>query len=603
MHAGELMVLSGIVVAGFGCQWLAWRVRLPSILLLLLAGTLAGPVFHWIDPDRLLGDLLRPVVSLAVAVILYEGALTLRLSEIRGQGGVVRNLVTVGVLITWVSASFAAWYFLDWHVYLATLFGAIVTVSGPTVIVPLLKTIRPKSALARILRWEGILVDPLGAILAVLVFDFMVITQTADTTSQLFGIVGLIVAVGSATGIVAGHALGVVLRNHWLPDYLRDYAALATLVLAFAASEALAAESGLLAATVMGIWQANMRDLEIEDILDFKESLTLVLVAAVFILLAARLDFGHLARLGAGALVVLVFLQLLAGPARALVCTIGSGLAWRDRLYLGWILPRGIVAAAVASLFALRLEELKYPGADDLVPLVFTIIIGTVVLQSLSGRLVARWFGVSEPEPHGVLIIGANPAALAFAHALHDEGRRVIVSSMNWYGIRKARMAGLPVYYGSPVSSYADSHLDLSGIGFLLAMSDRPDLNELSCLRFRYEFGRDAVYTIRQASESGHEKHKISGQSGGRLLYDGERSIVDLIDAVNAGAEPRTTEISENYTYEDYKSANPERIPLFVSHEDGRLVFPVDSDDPEVRPSWRVSALLPAEKKKSRVPD
>jgi len=179
----------------------------------------------------------------------------------------------------------------------------------------------------------------------------------------------------------------------------------------------------------------------------------------------------------------------------------------------------------------------------------------------------------------------------------------VIVSSMNWYGIRKARMAGLPVYYGSPVSSYADSHLDLSGIGFLLAMSDRPDLNELSCLRFRYEFGRDAVYTIRQASESGHEKHKISGQSGGRLLYDGERSIVDLIDAVNAGAEPRTTEISENYTYEDYKSANPERIPLFVSHEDGRLVFPVDSDDPEVRPSWRVSALLPAEKKKSRVPD
>jgi len=595
MHSSDLLILSGVLFAGFACQWIAWRLKLPSILFLLLAGILAGPVLGWLRPDEVFGDLLEPVVSLAVAVILYEGSMTLKLAEIRGHGAVVRNLVTVGVLITWTAATLSAICFLGWDIYLAALFGAIVTVSGPTVILPLIRTIRPTSSLSSIFRWEGILVDPLGAILAVLVFDFIIVIQTAATKMQLVTTFGLMIAVGVGLGIVIGHLFGVVFRRHWLPDYLRDYAALASVIIVFGISESVASETGLLAVTVMGVWQANMRDLDLEDILDFKESLTLVLVAALFIVLAARIDVGGLLSLGAGGLAVLLTLQFLGGPARALVSSIGSDLNWRERLYLGWLFPRGIVAAAVSALFALRLEAAGYPGAEYLVPMVFTIIIGTVVIQSLTGGILARWLGVSNPEPNGVLVVGANPAALAFAAALTEAGHRVLVASTGWDGISKARMAGLPVFYGSPVSRYAESHLDLIGLGHLLALSHRPGLNELACIRYRYEFGRDAVFTVPQQAERSHEKHRISGQSGGRVLYSGRLSMNQLLELVESGVKARTTEITESFTFKDYREKYPRRLVVFITDDSGHLQFPVDEDALRVPAGAKVTAFAPVD--------
>lgn len=595
MHSGDLLILSGVLFAGFACQWLAWRLKLPSILFLLVAGIVAGPVLGLLRPDEVFGDLLEPVVSLAVAVILYEGSMTLKLAEIRGHGAVVRNLVTLGVLVTWIVATVSAVYFLGWDIYLAALFGAIVTVSGPTVILPLIRTIRPNSALSGIFRWEGILVDPLGAILAVLVFNFIVVTATAATRIQLVTTLGLMIAVGVGLGIVMGHLFGVILRRHWLPDYLRDYAALASVIIVFGVSESVASETGLLAVTVMGVWQANMRDLDLDDILDFKESLTLVLVAGLFIVLAARLDFGGLLSLGGGGVAVLLSLQFLGGPARAVLSSIGSDLNWRERLYLGWLFPRGIVAAAVSALFALRLESAGYPGAEFLVPMVFTVIVGTVVIQSLTGSLLARWLGVSNPEPNGVLVVGANPAALAFATALREAGHRVLVASTGWDGISKARMAGLPVFYGSSVSRYAESHLDLIGLGHLLALSHRPGINELACIRYRYEFGRDAVFTVPHHAERGHEKHRISGQSAGRILFSGRLSLDELLELVDNGAKARTTEITDSFTFEDYREKYPRRHVLFITDDSGRLRFPVGEDTLRVPAGSKVTALATAD--------
>ncbi len=579
MHGSQLLLLSGIVAIGFACQWFAWRVKLPSILFLLLTGIVVGPGIGWLDPDALFGDLLEIFVSLAVAVILYEGSLTLKFSEIRGHGKVVRNLVTLGVATTWLIATSAAHLLLDWDLLLAALFGAIVTVSGPTVIVPLLRTIRPTSALASIFRWEGILVDPLGAIFAVLVFDFIIVSQTAAGIGHVFTLFGVIILTGVGLGALAGYTFGVVLRKHWLPDYLRDYAALALVLFVFAVSETVESESGLLAVTVMGVWQANMRGVDLEDILDFKESLTLVLVAALFIVLAARIDPGELAALGGGAILVLLTLQFLAGPARALVCSAGSNLNMRERLFLGWVFPRGIVAAAVSALFALRLENAAFPGAEKLVPMVFIVIVGTVVIQSLSGRAVAKWLGVSDPEPNGVLIVGANPVALLYAEALKKAGRRVLVASMGWDGIRAARMKGLPVYYGSPVSEYAERHLELIGLGHLLALSHRPGLNELACVRYRFEFGRDSVYTMPTIMEKAHEKHQISGEAAGRILFGGARSFADLAELVEAGVDIKSTEITDEFTVEDYVEKYPDRIPLFITLANGRLRFPLDESE------------------------
>lgn len=592
MHGDNLFILSGVLVAGFACQWLAWRVKLPSILFLLLAGIVVGPTLGLIDPDAVFGDLLEPFVSLAVAVILYEGSLTLKLREIDGHGRVVRNLVTVGVLITFGIATASAHLLLGWDLYLAALFGAIVTVSGPTVIVPLLRTVRPTNALANILRWEGILVDPLGAILAVLVFDFIVVTQTAATTSQLFGTFGLIVIVGAGLGVVVGQAFGIVLRKHWLPDFLRDYAALATVILVFGLAESVATESGLLAVTIMGVWQANMRDLDLEDILDFKESLTIVLVAGLFILLAARIDFNSLAGLGFGAVGVLLILQLVAGPLRALASSVGSELKWAERAFLGWIFPRGIVAAAVSALFALRLEGMGYPGAENLVPMVFTIIVGTVVIQSLSGGLVARWLGIANPDPNGVLIVGANRVALAYAKALQSAGHRVLVASTSWDGISKARMAGMPVFYGSPVSSYAERHLELIGLGRLLALSNRPGINELACVKYRYEFGRESVYTAKHDSESAHEKHQVSGEAAGRVLFGGKTSMKDLFALFQGEFTTKTTELTESFSYANYSAQHPERVILFITTPDGRVRFPVEEEKQRYAAGSKITAFV-----------
>ncbi|MGW8367434.1 MAG: cation:proton antiporter [Gammaproteobacteria bacterium] len=593
MHNLDLVVLSAIFVAGFACQWIAWRVKLPSILFLLLTGILAGPALGWLNPDELLGDLLTPVVSIAVAIILYEGSLTLKLSEIRGHGAVVRNLVTVGVVITWLAATTAAHSVLGWDIHLAALFGGIVTVSGPTVIMPLLRTIRPTRALSNVLRWEAILVDPLGAILAVIVFDYIVVSQTAAGIGQVLGTLLVIVLTGTILGIVAGYSFGLVLRRHWVPDYLRDYLALASVLLVFGVSEAIHAETGLLAVTVMGVWQANMRDLDLEDILDFKESLAMVLVASLFILLAARIELEALASLGVAAIGILLLLQFVAGPARAFVSSIGSELSWRERLYLGWIFPRGIVAAAVSALFALRLEEMGYAGADDLVPLVFTVIIGTVVIQGLTGRVVARALGIATPDPTGVLVVGANALALAYAEALHKAGHRVLVASSGWDGIREARMKGLPVFYGSAVSSYADRHLNLLGLGNLLALSHRPGINELACVRFRYDFGRNAVYTVRHAAEGEHEKHQVSGQSGGRLLFSGEYSISELLSRIGRGAEIKSTELTDEFDITAHRERYPDGIILFVTDDRKKLHFPVEDSELPEKPGSVVTALVP----------
>ena len=593
MHIHEILVLCGLATAGFACQWFAWRLRLPAILFLLGAGILAGPVFNIIDPDALFGELLTPIVSVAVAIILFEGSLTLKLSEIRGHGTVVRNLVTVGVVVTWALAALAAYYFLGWDPYLAALFGAIVTVSGPTVVMPLLRAVRPTSTVSSVLRWESILIDPLGAILALLVFDVTISRQAGDGFSHIALNVAVIAVAGTVLGVLGGYLFGIAIRKRVIPDFLRDYAALAAVLTIFAIAEAVRGESGFLAVTVMGVWLANMRYVELEDVLEFKESITLLLLGGLFILLAARLDLSEIALIGGGAFAVLAVLQLVAGPVRAFVSVIGSPLDWRETLYVGWVFPRGIVAAAVSSLFALRLVEIDYPGANGLVPLVFSVIIGTVVLQSITAKPVAKLLGVMEPEPTGVLIVGGNPVGRMLAKALQESGLRVCVTDSHWASIREARMMGLPVFYGSPVSSYADRVLDLTGLGNLLAVSRGPGLNELACVRFAVDFGRDHVFVLEHRSERGHDKHSISGEVSGRVLFSGEFSIDDLVARIQAGQNPKTTELTPEFGLENYREQNPDALILFAIDDSGKLRFPVI--DERFRPvgGWTITALTP----------
>ncbi len=588
-----LIVLASITMIGIVCQWVAWWLKLPAILFLLIAGIIAGPVTGFVRPDEVFGDLLFPIVSLGVAVILFEGSLTLRFHEIKGHGGVVRNLVTYGAVLNATLIAAATHYLLDFPWDLSFLFGALVSVTGPTVIVPMLRTMRPKANLANILRWEGIIIDPLGALLAVLVFEFIVSGQGQQT----WEVFGLMLLVGTLSGAAGAWLLATLLRRHLLPEYLHNVTTLSLVVGVFALSNSFQHESGLLAVTVMGMMLANMKNVPMEDILDFKESLSVLVISSLFIVLAARVDFQQFAEVGWPALALFAVILFIARPAMVLASAIGSKLDWREKALLCWIAPRGIVAAAVSALFALRLEELGYAQGHLLVPLTFMVIIGTVVLQSATARPIADKLQVSEPEPLGVLIVGANVVSRAVAKALTDKGFRALVADTNWEDVRTARMDGLPTYFGNVVSDHADRHLDLVGIGRLFAMSRRPALNALACLRYKAEFGTNNVYVLQTPEEKGASEKKVIGAHyTGPRLFGEDITYTKLASLLSKGAEIRATQLTETFNYAAYQERYATSIlPLFALDGRGRLRVYASGRDVQPDVGWTLLSLFPVD--------
>ncbi len=583
-----------IVICAF-CQWLSWRLKLPAILFLLVTGILVGPVSGLLDPQALLGELFFPFVSLSVAIILFEGSLTLKFKEILGLQAVVRNMVSVGMLITWVITSLATRFALDLSWQISFLFGAITVVTGPTVIVPMLRTVRPTASVANILRWEGIVIDPIGASLAVLVYEFIISGGGQGALGHTLLTFGQIVAVGVLIGATGGYLFGLLLRRHLLPEYLHNISALALVLGSFAASNLLQEESGLVTVTVMGIWLANMREVDTEEILDFKESLSILLISLLFIMLAARLDMAPFKELGWSALWVFLAIQFLARPLNILVSTFGSSLSWPERHLLAWIAPRGIVAAAISALFALQLVNIGFAEAQLLVPLTFLVIIGTVLLQSTTARLIASWLGVAEPEPKGFLIVGANEVARTLAQALLKNGLRVKLADTDWDKVAKANLEGLPTYLGNPMSEHADRHLNLIGIGRMLALAPQESVNLAAVLHYRLELGKNNVYLVQaKPIDEPSVKQRKSAYRWGKLLFGEEVSYASLAEALKAGASIKTTKLTENFGLADlFATHGQQTLPLFAI--DPRERIHVFSFEEEVVPEagWSVISLVP----------
>lgn len=571
MELSAPLLLVIIAIASLAAQWLAWLTRLPAILPLLVMGILLGPVSHVLQPDALFGDLLFPLVSLSVAIILFEGALTLRFDEIRGLGGVVRNLVSVGMLVTFIVVSLACWGILKLPPELAALVGAVTVVTGPTVIAPLMRVVRPNAAINQVLRWEGIVIDPVGAIFTLLVFEFITLRQQAGSLLHLPGTLAWTVGVGLAAGALFGWLLGTALKRVWIPGYLQNFGVLAVVLLTFGVSNALADESGLLAVTVMGIWLANMRDLDISDILAFKEELSALLISALFVILASRLDLLAIKEMGWPLLGLLLVVQFVARPLCIMASTLGSALTWRDRTLLCWIAPRGIVAAAVGSLFALTLQRNGYQGADRLVTVVFAIIIGTVVLQSLTSAWLARLLRVQQSKPKGVMIIGANAVARTLAKALIKQNIPVLVTDNSWEYYRQARMEGLPAYYGNAWSEHAENYLDLSGTAQVLALSPNRHQNALAVYHFSHLFGDERVWAIRSGSAL---KGRSSSSESARFrrnerLFSEEVTWSRMSSLLSRGAVVKATRLNANFGWLEYLEKHRGIIPLFALREDG----------------------------------
>jgi len=590
MNESLALLITLIIALGIAAQWLSWWMKLPSILLLLIIGIVAGPVTGVLNPDEVFGELLFPMISMGVALVLFEGALTLRFSDIKGHGPSVTNMVTWGAGLSWLIIAAGTYFFTNMNWVVSLLFGSLVVVTGPTVITPLLRTVRPTPNVSNILRWEGILIDPLGALLAVIVFE--AITSGAQGNSLVTFLVEI--ATGLTAGIAAAVSLGFLLRRHLLPEYLQNVFALALALTTFAVANHYADESGLLAVTVMGLWLANDKKIDIHEILSFKESLSVLIISVLFIVLAARFQVSDLLAAGWSSIGVLATV-LIARPIMVFASTWRSELSVQEKSLIAWIGPRGIVAAAVSSLFALKLENQGYEQAHLLSALTFMVIIVTVLLQSLTAKPLARALGVTEEEPRGILIIGANAVARAVATALQENGFRIKVTGTSWSDIKSARMEGLDTFFGSPVSAHADQQLDLVGIGRLFAMSRRPGLNTLSCLKYRNEFGRNRVFSLRTTEEKDDfEKSRINDQYRAPRLFDDSLTLQKLASLLAQGGEVKTTRFTESFTWDHYITRYGKSvIPLFLISAEGKLRAFTNDFEPDISSGSKVIALLP----------
>jgi NhaP-type Na+/H+ or K+/H+ antiporter len=558
-------------VVGFAvlAQWLAWRIRVPAILILLITGLALGAWPAAPSPDLLLGKLLFPIISLSVAVILFEGALTLNLRDLKSIGHVVRNLCSIGVLVTFSVIALASYLIMDLDWRIAILLGSVLTVTGPTVIAPMLNIIRPKKEIDQILRWEGIVIDPIGALFAVLVFEGVTLSQHSNVLSHTLLALGKTLTVGISIGIAMGWVTCFLIRRKWLPFELHKFGVLAIVLLTMTISNHLSDESGLLAVTILGIWMANQDDLEIDAILAFKEDLSMILISALFILLAARLELHALWQLGPMVLLLMIVVQFIARPACIFLSTINSGLSFREKLLLSWIAPRGIVAAAVASIFALSLDEYNVADAEKLVPLVFSVIISTVVLQSLTSVWLTRRLGLQQPEPKTILIIGANALARAIGKALNEQQIPVYLSDPAWENYKLARLAGLPCYYGNPYSEHAERYLPQNEIKYVLALSPNRQHNALGIQHFAHLYSESQVYSLPPGDMERKKNRDSATVRSRQVLFGKDVTYSRLRNMLDNGGKIKTTKLGDAFSWDDFQYANADVIPLFVLNEQG----------------------------------
>jgi len=596
LEEGRLVELALIVCLGIGAKWLAWRLHLPSILLLLLIGFIVGPLLGWVRPDALLGETLPPVVALFVAVVLFEGGLSLRLSELPAVWPAVRNLIVIGAPVTWLGAGYAAHALFGLDPLLSALIGAIFIVTGPTVIVPLLHHVRPKGNVGAVLKWEGIGIDPVGAMLAVLVFQVMVLP--ADSGRGPWIVALLVVAKTIGAGVVLGGGAAAILiallRRSWVPDFLQAAVTLLFVLAAFTASNVLQKESGLLAVTLMGFMIANQKHVDIRPIVHFKENLNVLLISGLFILLAARLDPAILARIDPRYPLFLAALILVVRPLAIALSGIGTGLTWRERAYLCCMAPRGIVAAAVASVLSFELLAHGYAEeqVEVLVPLTFTTITGTVLFYGLIAKPAARWFGVSSPAQDGFLILGAHRTARAIGRALVARGKSVRLVDSNYGNVAAARLEGLPATNASILSDAAHEDLALEGIGTLLALTPNDEVNTLACLRFAELFGRGNVFQLAPARLSAPGERAALG---GRPLFERGIGFAELERRFEDAGELRATGITDRFGLEEWREMHEGTgLPLFAVAESGAVRVLGPEGAPPPRPGETVIGLVRA---------
>ena len=599
MPEGHLISIASIIILGIGAQWLAWRLKFPSILLLLLFGFIAGPITGFLKPDELIGDILLPVVSLAVAIILFEGGLSLKINELPKIGGALLFLLTLGVSITGFIIASAAYFIIGLNWQIAILLGAILVVTGPTVIGPLLRYIRPKRKVADILKWEGIIIDPIGALFALLVFEVILIGGFKEAGTVVLINLGKTLLFGSLVGFSFAWLLIIPIKKFWIPDFLQETVTLSLVIAAFVTSNLLQNESGLFATTLMGIVMANQKHVTIKNILEFKENLSVLIISFLFIVLSARLDLNVFRNLSYTSLIFLAVLVFIAKPVAVFISTFKSDFSVKERMFLSWMAPRGIVAASVASIFALRLSEKNIPQTEFIVPVTFIVIVGTVAIYGLTAAPFARFLKVAQANAQGVLIVGGHSWALDIAKALMSKGFSVAVIDTNREAIYNTRMAKIPAYHGSALSESLIENIGFDGIGKLLALTSNDEANSLACLHLSHLFDSKEIYQLKPAGKSKGIPQIYSPQHlRGRYLFGEEISFDHLTKKFSDGAIIKTSKLTEGFDYNAYlEHYSNDVVPLLIISEDKELTVVTSDMKVSPKPNQSIIAIVPNKEK------
>ena len=538
-----------------------------------------APFTGFLNPDLLMGDLLLPVVSISVAVILFEGGLTLKLSEFREIGGLVMILILTGIFVTWSIAALAAHYILLLNWKISILLGSILVVTGPTVIGPMLRHIRPTQKVGKILKWEGIVIDPIGALLAVLVFEAILAGEVDKAGTIVALSIVKTVFFGSLIGLAAAGLLILFFRRFWIPDFLQETVTLMMVIAAFVASNLVQRESGLFAVTLMGIALDNQQYVTVKHIIEFKENLRILVISALFIILSARLNISDFSECKLTSYLFLGILIFVARPLSVFLSTINSGLMLREKLFLSWMAPRGIVAAAVASIFALELAHINLEQAGLLVPVTFLVIVGTVTIYGLTTPPVARLLKVSQRNPQGVLFIGAHHWVRDIAAILKDYGFQVALIDTNRHNVMTARLNGLDAYLGNVMSEHILDEMELEGIGRMVALTSNTEANSMAAIHFSEIFDKEELYQLPPVVENigdrgTHSKHLIA-----RYLFGRDFHYTYINNNYIQGGVVKATRLTKEFDMEKFRAMyGDSMVPLFLITEERRLrLFTVDN--------------------------
>ncbi len=560
-----------VVLIGILSQWVAWRFRMPAIVVMSVAGLLVGPILGLINPKESMGDLFSPIITFAVAIILFEGSLNLDFKEIKGFSKPVARIVTVGAFIAWIAGSLAAHYLagLSWAV--AFIIGGLFIVTGPTVILPLLRQAKLKPRPAAILKWEGIVVDPFGALLAVFAFEFIKFLNEEATLTAL-----LLFFAASAFAVVLGwgvaRAIGNAFERGSIPEFLKAPILFALVIFTFVFADEIMHETGLLAVTAMGMTMANMRLTTLNDIRHFKENISVLLISGIFVMLTASLDPHVLIEIFNPSIILYVLAMLfIVRPLSIWISTIGTELNNREKHLIGWIAPRGIVALTVSGYFATILLENGYEDAELLTALTFALVFSTVVLHGFSIGYIAKKLNLTTTDESGVLIVGGTRFAAKLAQSVKETGNEVLLIDQSWAGLSHARKLGLSSFVGDILSEHVEYHIDLTPYRYILAMTKADIYNAHICADFAPNIGSD--YLFQTAFQVGNEVESFT-ITGGQILFSPGISIYDLEERMSAGHVIRKTLLTKQYSYTQYlRERDDKSILLYILRADGMIEF------------------------------